>query len=183
MIQRPKRLLAVLLAGAALSGGCSGDSGPSAAPTTTAPAFRAEPPLPRDLNPIPYAIGDLVALRDLQVRVATVDGEVKGEAGASGTRSITLTLDVRNGALRPVSLRPGGLRLYDLRGESFVPVIASGPATVASGRTERFTLRYRVPAAATTPVLVVDGRAYPAGSVANGLIAIDPVWRPPVGDS
>lgn len=166
----------------ALTAACSGSSDRTTATTTTIPAFTPRPPLPPGLNPIPYGIGDLVALRDLQVRVDRVNGSVKGSPGDTGSRSLTLSVVIGNGALRPQSVPLDAFRLYDLRGQSYVPA-APGPGPIAAGARISAALRYSVPAAATVPVLVVDGRAVPDFRVSSGLISIDPGWRPPKSDS
>jgi len=170
-------VLCLGLVGAACGGGTS------SAPTPTTKAFRAQPPLPPQINRIPYTVGDLVALRDLQVRVVRIEGSTTGSPGATGNRNVTLVVDLRNGGLRPRAIDPRSLRLYDLGGTSFVPDGGIDPTPLPSGAVRRVSLRYSVPADTTVPVLIVDGRAYPAGSVSSGLIALDPKWRPPAGDS
>ena len=137
---------------------------------------------PPGLNPLPYAIGDLVALRDLQIRVVRVNGSVKGTAGATGRRSVTVTVDLRNGALDPLSIPLDTFRLYDLTGTSYVP-LGTAPSPIASGAMVRTDLRYSVPGDGTVPVLVVDGRVVRGAQVGSGLITLDPGWRPPKGDS
>lgn len=177
-----RRAAALALGAVVLFGACGGSSEESKPSVSTTPSFRGDPPLPPSLNTLPFSVGELVALRDLQVRVARVDGVVAGKAGASGTRTIDLAVDVRNGSTNPLTVIPESFRLYDLDGESVTPRFAGAPSAIASGRIVRLDLEYEVPAAETVPVLVVDGRVYTDASVSNALIALDPNWKPPPGD-
>lgn len=182
------------IAGVALStsvlwsiAGCSSDdSSDSSQPPSTVQAdaedFLPDPRLPADINPIPFLVGDEVALGNASIRVVEVrdpDGEPEGE----GSRRVAIDVELTNGALEPVTFDPDTIRAYVDTGESATPTDASDfDDPVASRDALATTLQFDVPAEAALLALVFDGTSY-GDRVSSGLIALDPNFVPAPGDA
>lgn len=177
------RLLACLVA-CALVAGCSDSDGSASADAPIVEAepedFAPDPALPADVNPVPYLIGDRVALGNLAIRVVEVR-DPAGSATSTDLRSIEVDVEITNGALEPVSVDPGSLLVYVDTGVGTAPDGDLG-GPLASEETIEHTLRYEVPAASPLLALVFDGADY-GDRVSSGLIALDPNFAPEPADS
>jgi hypothetical protein len=187
---RHRRLIGVVvLFAVALSQpiGCSNDEDDGLGTATTVQAdpedFLPDPRLPADINPIPYLIGDLVALGNVSLQVKEVR-DPDGEAPSTDDRRVTIDLVLTNGALEPVIFDPETIRAYVDTGASATatdPPDALGSA-VPSGESREFTLTFDLPASAALLALVFNGTDY-GERVKSGLIALDPNFVPAPGDS
>lgn len=176
--------LALALMGTACS---SSDDASSSDKTTTttrdvAKGFEPTPPLPGDINPVPFLKGNLVALGNVKVRVAKVDDqgfEVKGK----GSRTVTMQVEVTNGSIDSLALKPSTFLAYVANGQSDTPP-AEGPITepIPSGETASIDMAFEVPVNSELLALVFDGRPY-GERVKSGLIAVDPNYVLPEADS
>jgi hypothetical protein len=126
--RRARWLVAPVLLLSVVSAACGG-SNPSGTgdaddtSTSTSPIGTPVPVLPDGINPIPYRIGDLAALGNLQVRVNTVEPVTDGR--------LVITASVRNGSLQPVDLTNDVFRVYVTDGSSSTTTVT--PGEIASG--------------------------------------------------
>jgi hypothetical protein len=80
------------------------------------------PPLPIDINTIPYKPGDLVALGDVKIQI--------GVPTTSEADVFSFDVTVTSGALEPFTIAPSMFLVYTLDGKSYIPE--------AGGTTEQF---------------------------------------------
>jgi hypothetical protein len=98
---------------------CSGDDAATSSTTTVAPQVgNPDPPLPMDINSIPYKPGDLAALGDVKIQITTPT------TADDGTFSFDVT--VTSGALEPFTISPQMFRVYTLDGKSYISVAGPG---------------------------------------------------------
>ena len=187
--RRVRRLAAaVLVAGLAVTTSACGSSGSDAATSTTSTTTPIEkasyfkPPLPSNLNAIPFLKGDLAALGNVKLRVDKVT-DPGTKKGAKGTRTVVITTQVTNGALTELTLKP----------ETFLAYVATGTGTtadpdpaitkpLASGEVRSLPLTFEVPADGPLVFLTFNGEPY-GDRVNNGLIAVDPKYTLPKADN
>jgi hypothetical protein len=102
---------------------CSGDDAATTTSTTAAPEVgNPNPPLPIDINTIPYKPGDLVALGDVKIQI--------GVPTTSEADVFSFDVTVTSGALEPFTIAPSMFLVYTLDGKSYIPE--------AGGTTEQF---------------------------------------------
>ena len=114
-----------LLALAPLFGvACSGDDAATSTSTTAVPEVGSpNPPLPIDINTIPYKPGDLVALGDVKIQI--------GVPTTSEADGFSFDVTVTSGALEPFTISPSMFLVYTLDGKSYIP--EAGRATEQFG--------------------------------------------------
>jgi hypothetical protein len=119
-----RRALFTLIAVMPLFGvACSGDDAATTTSTTAAPEVgNPNPPLPIDINTIPYKPGDLVALGDVKIQI--------GVPTTSEADVFSFDVTVTSGALEPFTIAPSMFLVYTLDGKSYIPE--------AGGTTEQF---------------------------------------------
>lgn len=122
---------------------------------TTDDTAQPMPPLPADISPIIYGVGELAAMGNVQ---ATLRGSTRDES------EVTVEFDVVNAALAPVMMRSESFRLYLEDGTSLTPVPdQESPLTespFASGEMRRVTLRFTISDTVEVVMVVFDGNAY-----------------------
>ncbi|HEX5616401.1 MAG TPA: DUF4352 domain-containing protein [Acidimicrobiia bacterium] len=180
-----KRYVAILLAlvVGALGASCNGESSASEADSTTTTSIPEPlPPLPTDINAIPYALGARVGLGNVQLTVHEIIDPYR-PASASGSRTIALDVTIRNGAVDVLTLDPSSFRVYVDSGQSVTPTATRGVEPIlgvpmASDEEVTGTLVYVLPDADALPVaLVFDGQSY-GERVLSGLVSLDPDYDP-----
>lgn len=179
-----RRSIAVVLAlGLALGAtSCtSKDKGSSSADQTTTtadPASYFKPPLPANLNAIPYLKGDLAALGNVQLQVTKVK-DPGAKKDAPGTRTVVVTAKVTNGSMDDLTLKPETFLAYVSTGDSAKaqddPEITE---PIDSGATRTVQLRFDVLKKAGLAFMVFNGQPY-GDRVYNGLISLDPTYKIP----
>jgi hypothetical protein len=119
-----RRALFTLIAVMPLFGvACSSDDAATTTSTIAAPEVgNPNPPLPMDINNIPYKPGDLVALGDVKIQI--------GVPTTSETDGFSFDVTVTSGALEPFTIAPSMFLVYTLDGKSYIPE--------AGGTTEQF---------------------------------------------
>ena len=190
-------LLAALAAAAVVLAGCSDGSTPAADTTasdttasdttasdTTAEVVEAgqpDPPLPSEINAVPFGVGQVAALGNLQV---TLHGWADGASSESPT---ALEITVRNGANEPIELDERVFRLYAQDGSS---VLASSvrdatviegqnaPIRIASGDSIRVVASFETAGWEVAALLLVDAshlgdRNLPGGFVLDEFTVVD----------
>jgi hypothetical protein len=120
-----RRTLIALIAVMPLFGvACSGDDAATTTSTTAAPEVgNPNPPLPIDINTIPYKPGDLVALGDVKIQI--------GVPTTSDADGFSFDVTVTSGALEPFTISPNMFLVYTLDGKSYIP--EAGSATEQFG--------------------------------------------------
>lgn len=165
-------LVATLVAVACSAGG-------STVPTTSVLTLgEPDPPLPSDINVMPYYLGELVALGNLKIILDAVDDPAP--AAGAPTRTVTVDARVENGSLTPLTLDPASMRLYVASGASATPNTESATSMttppLASGEFRAIVVRFEVPANQPLVLLVLDGARYGERVSSAGIV---PVPRPP----
>ena len=114
-----RRTLIALIAVMPLFGvACSGDDAATTTSTTAAPEVgNPNPPLPIDINTIPYKPGDLVALGDVKIQI--------GVPTSSEEDVFSFDVTVTSGSLEPFTIAPSMFLVYTLDGKSYIPEAGS----------------------------------------------------------
>lgn len=114
-MNRSRALLTIVVSIVSFAGivGCAGDSD---SPQSTVAIGVPDPPLPADINGIPYVVGAVGALGNIQVRISIPDPrpEVSDDL-------YLLNVEVTSGALEPIQLDPSMFRIYTVDGRSYLP--------------------------------------------------------------
>lgn len=129
-----------------------------------------DPALPVDLTPVPFAIGQLASLGNVQL-IATEATWTPGEGSTPGRMDISLR--VRNASTDELPLQADSFRLYGVSGASSVPVDASGIGGTTIGADQWVTgqLTFDVPAGERAVMLVFDSAPY-GDRVLSGAIVV-----------
>ncbi|MUH56364.1 MAG: hypothetical protein F2683_05500, partial [Actinobacteria bacterium] len=110
-----RRTLIALVALTPLFGvACSGDDAMNTTTTVAPEVGNPDPPLPMDINSIPYKPGDLVALGDVKIQI--------GVPTTSEENGFSFDVTVTSGALEPFTISPQMFRVYTLDGKSYISV-------------------------------------------------------------
>ena len=112
----PKRFVAVMAVLPLLwVAGCSGDD---QSPTTTrAEIGTPDPPIPSEVNAIPFAVGAVAAAGNAEVLMKFPDSATAVPEGF-----LVLDVTVNSGALEPFTITPEMFRVYTVDGRSYTPV-------------------------------------------------------------
>ena len=129
-----------------------------------------DPALPVDLTPVPFAVGQLASLGNVQL-IATEATWTPGEGSTPGRMNIALR--VRNASTDELRLQADSFRLYGVSGASSVPVDAPGigGTTISSDQWITGQLTFDVPAGERPVMLVFDGAPY-GDRVLSGAIVV-----------
>ena len=103
---------------------CSGDDAAMSTTTSAAPEVgNPDPPVPIDINTIPYKPGELVALGDVKIQI--------GVPVTSADNEFSFDVAVTSGSFDPFTITPEMFRVYTLDGKSYIP--EAGSATEQFG--------------------------------------------------
>jgi hypothetical protein len=184
-----RRALAVLAAAALVIAGCSDESEPASDSTSDstsdgeAPVETGapDPPLPSEINAVPFGMGQVAALGNLQV---TLNGWAEGASSESPT---ALDITVRNGANEAIELDERVFRLYGADGTSVLASEVtdatmlegqSAPIRIASGDSVRVVASFETAGWEVAALLLVDAshlgdRNLPGGFVLDEFTVVD----------
>jgi hypothetical protein len=138
-------------------GGLSACSGDDPSSDTTVPAIGVpDPPLPSEVNAIPFTVGAVAAIGNAEVRMqlaptsTTVDEDV-----------FILDVWVKSGALEPFSITPQMFRVYTLDGKSYTPetvgdIALFGDSTLNTGETYSGLMAVRIPTDSEPAMFLAD---------------------------
>jgi hypothetical protein len=168
-----RRALIALLALAPLFGvACSGDD----VATTVAPVVGIpDPPLPIDINTIPYKPGDLVALGNASIQIAIPITSKDG--------TFSFDVSVTSGSLEQFTTTPQMFRVYTLDGKSYVSVaetgiVQFGDHTFESQEVFKGTFSVKIPTD-SQPVMFVADLSSLGERFFPGAWVFDPNFNPP----
>ena len=134
--------------------GCSSDD---ATPTPDREQVGApNPPLPAEVNAIPFTVGAVAAVGNADVRMQLAD-----DATTTDDDVFVLDVWVQSGALEPFTLRPDMFRVYTVDGVSYTPeaigeIPQFGSATLNTGETYSGLLAVRIPTGSEPAMFLVD---------------------------
>lgn len=132
---------------------CSGDS----SSTSTTPAIGLpDPPLPSDVNAIPFVSGAIAAAGNADVRM-----QLLPESPVDDPDVLVLDVQVTSGALEPFDLTPEMFRVYTLDGKSYTPEAVGeierfGESTLNTGETYEGLLAVRVTTGSVPALFLAD---------------------------
>jgi hypothetical protein len=111
---RRRTLIALLALTPLFGAACSGNEAAVLTTTTIAPEVGSpDPPIPMDINTIPYKPGELVALGDVKIQIGVPTTSVED--------GFSFDVTVTSGALEPFTISPSMFLVYTLDGKSYIP--------------------------------------------------------------
>jgi len=142
MIRRSVSLIVVALVSL---GGISACSSDDAAPDSTTPEVgMPNPPIPSEVNAIPFTVGAVAAAGNADVRMQLV-----AEPPVVDEDVFLLDVWVKSGALEPFTITPDMFRVYTVDGKSYTPeavgdIARFGEATLNTGETYSGLMAVRI---------------------------------------
>lgn len=135
---------------------CSSDNSTSAPTTTRAPIGTPTPPIPAEVNGIPFTVGAVAAAGNADIRMS-----IPTEVPEVGEGYYFLEIQVTSGALEPFSLRPDMFRVYTVDGMSYTPVEVGtikqfGNATLQSRELYQGILAVSIPTGSEPALFLAD---------------------------
>jgi len=154
--------------------GCGGNDDPS---DTTVSVGTPEPPLPADINAIPYTVGSVGALGNVQVRIT-----IPEEPPAVPDGVWLLNVEVTSGALEPIQLDPSMFRVYTVDGRSYLPeaigdIPQFGTVGLESGEVHRGLFAATITSGSEPALFLVNPTGLGERFLA-GAFAVDPEFVP-----
>ena len=134
---------------------CSSDS--STSTTTTQVQFGTPtPPIPAEVNGIPFTVGAVAAAGNAEIRMS-----LPTETPEALNDFYFLEVQVTSGALEPISLRPDMFRVYTVDGMSYTPVEVGtikqfGNATLQSRESYQAILAVNIPTDSEPALFLAD---------------------------
>lgn len=151
-----RKSLALMIAFASLVGiaACSSDD---ASPDSTTPEVgMPDPPIPSEVNVIPFTVGAVAAAGNVDVRMQLVaDPPVVDED------VFLVDVWVKSGALEPFAITPEMFRVYTVDGKSYTPeavgdIVRFGEATLNTGETYSGLMAVRIPTDSEPAMFLAD---------------------------
>lgn len=156
----------------------SDDSGSDELSSTTAPVIgQPDPPIPSNVNAIPFTVGAVAGLGNAEVSIL-----VPEVPAGLPENTFVLTVTINSGALEPFEIRADMFRVYAVDGTSYTPIEVGnipqfGNLVLASGESYTGTLAVVIESGATPALFLADlsdlgERFFP------GAFAVDPEFVP-----
>lgn len=140
---------------------------------TTSSTPSPSPPLPDGINVIPYGVGQIAALGNLQAGIMAVERN----AESADVEVIEIEMSFRNGSLSPLTISTDHIVLYSVDGIGDPAVSLDGTGTTSpidSGDTLRATARFEF-ASSTEPALVVVDASPADSRIQPGAFALEEI--------
>jgi hypothetical protein len=173
----PRRALVLFVASIVSLSGIAGCSGDEETPESTVAIGVPDPPLPADVNAIPYVVGAIGALGNIQVRITIPDPRP-----VISDDVYLLNVEVTSGALEPIRLDPSMFRLYTVDGRSYLPEAVGDFAQFGAVELESGEVHSGVFAATITtgsePALFLVNPSDLGERFLVGAFAVDPNFEP-----
>ena len=157
----------------------SPDANPStsATPPMTVKVGTPIPPLPAEINSIPYKPGDLVALGNAQITITTPTQD--------GDR-FSFDLTITSGSLNPFTITRDMFRVYTVDGVSYLPenegsTMAFGDTTLDPGSSITGTIVVTL-VGDSEPAMFVADLSSSGERIMPGAWVFDPGFTPPTPD-
>ena len=134
---------------------CSSD-GSTSSTTTQVQVGTPTPPIPSEVNAIPFTVGAVAAAGNAEIRMS-----IPTETPAASDDFFFLEVEVTSGALEAFSLRPDMFRVYTVDGMSYTPVEVGsveqfGNATLQSTETYQAILAVSIPTDSEPALFLAD---------------------------
>jgi hypothetical protein len=134
---------------------CSND-GATSTTTTQVQIGAPVPPIPSEVNAIPFTVGAVAAAGNAEIRMS-----LPTETPEASDEFFFLEVRVTSGALEPFSLRPDMFRVYTVDGMSYTPVAAGtieqfGTATLQSRESYEGILAVSIPTGSEPALFLAD---------------------------
>jgi len=174
-----RRTLIALVALTPLFGvACSGDDAMNATTSVAPEVGNPDPPLPMEINSIPYKPGDLVALGNASIQISTPTTSDDG--------TFSFDVSVTSGSLDPFTIAPQMFRVYTLDGKSYISVAGPGieqfgDHTLQSEEVYQGTFSVKIPTD-SEPVMFVADLSTTGDRIMPGAWIFDPNFTPPPAD-
>ncbi len=152
---KSKKAISLILLSMATMLSCSSNSSTTTS-TTQVQLGTPTPPIPSEVNGIPFTVGAVAAAGNAEIRMS-----LPTETPEASDEFFFLEVQVTSGALEPFSLRPDMFRVYTVDGMSYTPVAAGtieqfGNATLQSRETYQGILAVSIPTDSEPALFLAD---------------------------
>ena len=152
---KSRKAISLVLLSIATMVSCSSDSSTSST-TTQVQVGTPVPPIPSEVNAIPFTVGAVAAAGNAEIRMS-----LPSETPEAAEGFFFLEVQVTSGALEPFTLRPDMFRVYTVDGMSYTPVAAGtieqfGNATLQSLESYEGILAVSIPTGSEPALFLAD---------------------------
>jgi hypothetical protein len=152
---KPRKAISLVLLSMTMMVSCSSDSSTSST-TTQVQVGTPVPPIPSEVNAIPFTVGAVAAAGNAEIRMS-----LPTETPKASDDFYFLEVQVTSGALEPFSLRPDMFRVYTVDGMSYTPVEAGtikqfGNATLQTRESYQAILAVSIPTDSEPALFLAD---------------------------
>jgi hypothetical protein len=152
---KSRKAIALVLLSMATLLSCSND-GSTSTTTTQVEVGIPTPPIPSEVNAIPFTVGAMAAAGNAEIRMS-----LPIETPEASDEFFFLEVQVTSGAFEPFSLRPDMFRVYTVDGMSYTPVEVGsvkqfGNATLQSGESYEGILAVSIPTDSEPALFLAD---------------------------
>ncbi|MEY3566841.1 MAG: hypothetical protein RLZ19_855 [Actinomycetota bacterium] len=154
MIRRSVTLIVIAFVSLGSLTACSSDD---ASPDSTTPEVgMPDPPIPSEVNAIPFTVGAVAAAGNAEVRMQLVSDPPVDDANV-----FVLDVWVKSGALEPFAITPEMFRVYTVDGKSYTPeavgdIARFGEATLNTSETYSGLMAVRIPTDSEPAMFLAD---------------------------
>ena len=150
-----RKTISLVLLSMTMMMSCSSGSSTSST-TTQVQVGTPVPPIPSEVNAIPFTVGAVAAAGNAEIRMS-----LPTETSEASDDFYFLEVQVTSGALEPFSLRPDMFRVYTVDGKSYTPVAAGtieqfGNATLQPRESYQGILAVSIPTDSEPALFLAD---------------------------
>lgn len=172
----------VAIGSAAITSSCANDDATtdgSSTPSSSASIGQPDPPLPLDVNAIPFTVGSVAGLGNSEISISLPDAEA---TEGLGDDVFAVEVTVTSGSLESFTLRPDMFRVYTVDGRSYTPeaigeIAQFGTVTIESGESHTGLLAVRI-ATDSPPALLLADLSDLGERFLPGAFTLDPTFVP-----